>query len=235
MKMLYQSPACQVLPYESTNEELQHQPVSRMLSEHRAEHGQSTRGEVTAQNRTVRNGHASMVISLTGPRSEDITAIAHELERTLFNRGKQVYYLAVGRAMERLRDQFLPRPEDTKAELAELTRRHAQMVHILADAGMVVITGSLSPYQSDREMARRILEPHPFVEIFVNSSSSQPQQEEVAREQIITRVDFSGPRSAQAEDGRYENPAEPLVELDTRRDGITESVSKILWHLAKHQ
>jgi len=232
MKMLYQSP---VLPYESASEELQ--PVSRILSEHRTEHSQWAKGIVTVENRTVRNGHAGQVISLTGPRSEDITAIARELERSLFNRGKQVYYLAVGPAMERLRDQFLPRPEDTKAELAELTRRHAQMVHILADAGLVVITGSLSPYQSDREMARRILEPHSFLEVFVNSHSARmnTQREEAPLPEVITRVDFNGPRSGQTNSDRYEKPDEPLIELDTRQDGIAESVSKILWHLAKHQ
>ena len=231
MKMLDQKPACQILSYQSASEELQRRQVSRVLSTHKAENSQWTSAKVSQSHRAVRNGHASMVITLTGACSEEISAIAAELERTLFNRGKQVYFLASEPIHERLRDQVLPATNDVLAEQAELTRRHAQMAHILADAGLIVITGSFSPYQSDREMAHRLLAPHNHLEVFVNSYS--PDAGEKGRYTTLKRVDFSSVTPTPHGHDDYEAPEHPVVEVDAHRESAAESVGKILWCLAK--
>ena len=52
-----------------------------------------SRGKVTAQQRELRNGHCGYVVWLTGLSSAGKTTIATDLERELFNLGRQAYVL----------------------------------------------------------------------------------------------------------------------------------------------
>ena len=52
-----------------------------------------TRGEVTADHRARRNGHAGSIVWLTGLSGAGKSTIAVELERALFEQGRQVYVI----------------------------------------------------------------------------------------------------------------------------------------------
>lgn len=229
--MLDQNPACQTLSYQSASEAQPNRQSALVASVQNHDRFGKMMGTVNLQRRVMRNGHASLIVALTGQSAEAINAIGIELERTLFNRGKQVYFLPFEHVQKRLHDQMLPAPADELAEKAELTRRYAQMAYILAESGQMVITSSFSQYQADREMAYRILAPHHFLEVFVNSETSScgmvraganilPCNALSLSRQHITRR-------------AYEPPEQPAIELDARRESVAESVVKILWGLAK--
>jgi len=53
---------------------------------------------------------------------------------------------------------------------SENIRRVAEVARLMIDAGLIVITSFISPYQEDREMARSIIGTEKFVEVYLNAA-----------------------------------------------------------------
>ncbi len=179
-------------------------------------------GRVTPQQREMRNGHLGCVIWLTGLSSSGKSTIAGDLERELFNLGRQVYVLDGDRVRHGLCSDLAFSPEDR----AENIRRVGEAAKLFADAGMICITAFISPYRADRDFVRKIVPEGRFVEVFVNAPLAVCEQRDPkglyakARAQEIK--DFTGVSAP------YEAPASPELELRTDQLTVAESVARIL-------
>lgn len=49
----------------------------------------------------------------------------------------------------------------------------------MADAGLIGIVAFISPFQSEREMVRQMMEPGEFVEIFIDTALSVAEERDV--------------------------------------------------------
>ena len=162
------------------------------------------RGRVTARQRELRNSHRACVLWLTGLSSAGKSTIATELERELFNLGRQVYVLDGDRLRHGLCSDLAFSPQDR----AENIRRVGEAAKLFADAGMICVTAFISPYRADRDFVRNLLPPDKFVEVFVNAPLAVCEQRDPkglyakARAQEIH--DFTG---ISAPDDAANNPA----------------------------
>jgi bifunctional enzyme CysN/CysC len=192
---------------------------------HRSDNIYWSHGKVTAEHRARRNGHAARVIWLTGLSGAGKSTIATELERELFNMGKQAYVLDGDNIRHGLCSDLAFSPQDRKENI----RRVGEVAKLFVDAGIICITAFISPYRSDRDLVRAIIPEGEFVEVFVNAPLEICEQRDVkglyakARAQEIK--EFTGVSAP------YENPAQPEIELRTDQLTIQESVSKILEYL----
>ena len=57
----------------------------------------------------------------------------------------------------------------TPEDRAENVRRVSEVAKILVDAGLIVITALVSPFEADRNRAKSIFEEGEFLEVFVNT------------------------------------------------------------------
>lgn len=57
----------------------------------------------------------------------------------------------------------------TEADRVENIRRVAEVAKLFVDVGMITIVAFISPFRAEREMARELVEPGEFVEVFVNT------------------------------------------------------------------
>ena len=57
----------------------------------------------------------------------------------------------------------------TDADRVENIRRVAEVAKLMVDAGLIVLVSFISPFRSERLMARELVEPGEFVEIFVDT------------------------------------------------------------------
>jgi bifunctional enzyme CysN/CysC len=182
-------------------------------------------GKVTYEQRSIRNGHGGKVIWLTGLSGSGKSTIAGELERELFNQGKQTYILDGDNIRHGLCKDLGFSPEDR----AENIRRVGEMAKVLADAGIICITAFISPYRKDRETIRTILKAGEFVEVYVNAPLEICEQRDpkglYAKARAKEIPEFTGISAP------YEAPVKPDVELRTDQLSVTESVSKILEYL----
>jgi bifunctional enzyme CysN/CysC len=179
------------------------------------------RGKVTPAQRAARNGHAGAVVWLTGLSASGKSTIANELERALFERGRQVYVLDG----DNLRHGLCTDLGFTEADRVENIRRVGYVAALLADAGMVVITAFISPYRAGREAARAAAAGARFLEVYVNAPIDVCETRDAKGLYVKARAgqipSFTGISSP------YEPPLSPDLELRTDRQSVAACVSAI--------
>ena len=57
----------------------------------------------------------------------------------------------------------------TDADRVENIRRVAEVAALMADAGLIVLVSFISPFRNERRLAREVVEPVDFVEVFVDT------------------------------------------------------------------
>jgi bifunctional enzyme CysN/CysC len=121
--------------------------------------------EIDALTRAAQKNQSSKVIWLTGLSGSGKSTIANELEKQLFANGLHSYVLDG----DNLRHGINKDLGFTKADRAENVRRVAHIAQLMSDAGLIVIVALISPFSTDRESARSLLEPGKFVEVWVKT------------------------------------------------------------------
>jgi bifunctional enzyme CysN/CysC len=179
-------------------------------------------GKVTAAHRARRNGHAGMVVWLTGLSGSGKSTLATEVERELFNLGKQAYVLDGDNVRHGLCSDLAFSPLDRKENI----RRVGELAKLFADAGLICVTAFISPYRADRDLVRGMLNPGQFLEVYVNAPLEICERRDPkglyakARAQEIR--EFTGVSAP------YEPPIQPELELRTDQLTVAESVARIL-------
>ena len=179
---------------------------------------------VLPKNRALRNGHRGGVVWLTGLSGSGKSALAREVERELFNGGRQVYVLDGDNIRHGLNSNLGFAPEDR----VENIRRVSEVACLMADAGLVVITAFISPYRQDRRRAREIVLEggHEFVEVFVDAPIEVCEKRDVkglySRARAGEIAEFTGISAP------YETPENPEIALRTDRETLQESVARVL-------
>lgn len=150
--------------------------------------------------------------------------MADAVERALFAQGVQTMVLDGDNVRRGLNCDL----GFSDADRAENIRRVAEAAKLLNDAGVVVLTAFISPFESDRANARRIIGDS-FVEVYVSTSLQECERRDVkglyqkARRGEIR--EFTGISSP------YEAPSNPDVIVDTAGKAVEESVRFVLEEL----
>jgi bifunctional enzyme CysN/CysC len=121
--------------------------------------------ELTKSERSKSKGQKAQVLWLTGLSGSGKSTIANALEKKLFSLGMHAYVLDG----DNLRLGLNKDLGFTKEDRAENVRRVAEVAKLLVDAGLIVITALVSPFEQDRAQAKSIFEEGEFKEIFVNT------------------------------------------------------------------
>jgi len=99
-------------------------------------------------------GHRGATVWLTGLPASGKSTVAGRLERLLVSSGRSAYRLDGDNLRHGLNGDLGFDPADR----AENVRRTAHAARLLADAGVLTIVSVVSPYESDRELARAVHE-----------------------------------------------------------------------------
>ncbi|MDB6029856.1 MAG: adenylyl-sulfate kinase [Verrucomicrobiales bacterium] len=179
-------------------------------------------GKINAEMRARRNGHPGCIIWLTGLSGSGKSTIATELERELFNMGKQAYVLDGDNIRHGLCSDLAFSPHDRKENI----RRIGEVAKLFADAGMVVITAFISPYRSDRDLVRQMINEGGFIEAYINAPLDVCEQRDVkglyAKARANEIKEFTGISAP------YEPPLNPELNLETDKLSVAECVTHIL-------
>jgi bifunctional enzyme CysN/CysC len=121
--------------------------------------------ELTKADRSKSKGQKAQVLWLTGLSGSGKSTIANALEKKLFSLGMHAYVLDGDNLRLGLNKDLGFNKEDR----AENVRRVAEVAKLLVDAGLIVITALISPFEQDRAQAKSIFDAGEFKEIFVNT------------------------------------------------------------------
>lgn len=189
---------------------------------HKSENITWSHGKVTLEEREQQNGHPGCVVWFTGLSGSGKSTLATELERELFMRGKHAYVLDGDNVRHGLCSDLGFNPEDRKENI----RRVGEMARLFADSGMICLTAFISPYRSDRELARKIAPPGRFIEVFLSTPIEVCERRDPKGLYVKARTgaikEFTGISAP------YEPPFNPEVELHTEQSSVAECVAAIL-------
>ena len=168
------------------------------------------------------NGHKGQVLWLTGLSGSGKSTIANALEKELYSQGKKTYILDGDNIRHGLNKDL----GFTENDRVENIRRVAEVAKLMCDAGLIVITAFISPFRTEREMARSLFKKDEFKEIYISTPLKIVEKRDPkglykkARKGQIPN--FTGI------DSPYEKPVRPELEIDTSKKSINESIKKIL-------
>lgn len=159
---------------------------------------------------------------LTGLSGAGKSTVAELLEWMLHQEGYHTYILDGDLMRSGLCSDLGFSAEDR----VEQSRRVTQTARMMVDAGLIVIVAVISPFQKEREKARRCFNPNEFIEVYVDTPLATCEKRDVkglyrkARENKIP--DFTGIGSP------YEPPEDPEITLHCGVETPLESVEHIL-------
>ena len=121
--------------------------------------------QIDKQTRAASSGQKPCLLWFTGLSGSGKSTIADRLEQKLFKRGKRTYLLDGDNVRHGLNKDLGFTDEDR----VENVRRVAEVGKLMVDAGLIVLASFISPFRSERDMARGLLDDNEFVEIFVDT------------------------------------------------------------------
>ncbi len=130
--------------------------------------GPSGVSEVTTVERSARYGQQAVTVLFTGLTGTGKTAIAHGVERRLFDRGRAVMVVD-GERMRRGVNQDLGY---TVEDRSENLRRSAHVAKLLNEAGLICLAAFLAPSESVRNRVRETVGKEQFLVIHVTAEES---------------------------------------------------------------
>jgi bifunctional enzyme CysN/CysC len=121
--------------------------------------------DVNKSLRAETKGQKPAVLWFTGLSGSGKSTIANLVEGALFAQGRHTYLLDGDNVRHGLnRDLGF-----TDVDRVENIRRVAEAARLFVDAGLIVLVSFISPFRSERRMARELLGSGEFIEVFVDT------------------------------------------------------------------
>jgi len=184
-------------------------------------------GHITRADRERVLGQQGVTIWLTGLSGSGKSTVAVAAEKVLLERGRAAFVLDGDNVRHGLNKNLGFSPEDR----TENIRRIGEVAKLFTDAGIVTLTSFISPYRSDRDAVREIMEPGDFIEVLVDATVETCESRDVKGLYQKARAgeipEFTGISAP------YEAPEKPELVLDTNRQTVEESVGEVLGYLEK--
>ncbi|QDG51700.1 adenylyl-sulfate kinase [Persicimonas caeni] len=180
-------------------------------------------GKVARKDRERLNGHRGACVWLTGLSGAGKSSIAVELESQLHRRGIHTYILDGDNVRHGLGADL----GFSAADRDEHIRRVGEVSKLFVDAGTIVVSAFISPYQRVRDRVRESMEDGQFIEVHVDASVEACEErdpkglyEKARAGEIDNFTGISAP---------YEAPENPEIVIDTVTDeSAAKSAAKIV-------
>ena len=162
------------------------------------------------------------VLWFTGLSGSGKSTIANALQKRLYSIDRHTYLLDGDNVRHGLnRDLGF-----TDADRVENIRRVSEVSKLMVDAGLITLVSFISPFRSERRMARNMVEDGEFVEVFVNTPLNVAEQRDVKG--LYKRAREGKIKNFTGIDSPYEPPTEPEIEIDTTKVSADEAAEIIV-------
>jgi bifunctional enzyme CysN/CysC len=149
------------------------------------------------------------ILWFTGLSGAGKSTIANLVEKQLHADGRQTYLLDGDNVRHGLNKDL----GFTDQARVENIRRVAEVARLMVDAGLIVMVSFISPFRSERRMARALVEAGEFIEVFVDVPLAQAEARDVKG--LYKKARRGELKNFTGIDSPYEAPENPELHLDT--------------------
>lgn len=168
------------------------------------------------------------VLWFTGLSGSGKSTIANAVEEALYKRGNKTYLLDGDNVRHGLNKDL----GFSEIDRIENIRRIGEVSKLFIDAGLIVLTAFISPFKSDRKIAKSLVEENEFIEIYVNTPLEVCEQRDPKG--LYKKARIGSIKNFTGIDSPYEAPKEAQIEIKTDQLNLEESVKKIINYLIEY-
>ena len=189
---------------------------------HRSENIHWQKMDVSKESRAEQKSQTPKIIWFTGLSGSGKSSIANILEKKLQALGKHTITLDGDNMRHGLnRDLGF-----TAADRVENIRRVGEVAKLMVNSGLICITSFISPFESERKMARSLVSENEFIEVFIDTPLSVCEERDVkglyAKARSGQIPNFTGISSP------YESPEKPEIRIDTTKLSAEAAANQII-------
>ena len=186
--------------------------------------------QATKVNKEIRaktNLQKPCLLWFTGLSASGKSTIANLVEKKLFELNKKTYLLDGDNLRHGLNSDLTFTDIDRKENI----RRVTEVSKLMMDAGLIVLTSFISPFRSDRFLARKSVGSEEFVEIFVDAPLAVCEKRDpkglYKKARLGKLKNFTGISS------KYEKPNNPNLILKSAKFNAKQLADKVFIYLKK--
>jgi bifunctional enzyme CysN/CysC len=172
--------------------------------------------------RSAMKHQRACVLWFTGLSGAGKSTIANLVEKRLHAEGKHTYLLDGDNVRHGLNKDL----GFTEADRVENIRRVAEVSKLMVDAGLIVITSFISPFEAEREMARGLLEDGEFIEVYVSTPLAVAESRDPKG--LYKKARAGQLRNFTGIDSPYEAPRNPDITLDTTTVPVEQAAEQVI-------
>ncbi|MBR8132732.1 sulfate adenylyltransferase subunit CysN [Burkholderia ambifaria] len=185
--------------------------------------------DVDRDARAVQKAQTPRIVWLTGLSGAGKSTIANLVERRLHALGKHTYLLDGDNVRHGLnRDLGF-----AEADRVENIRRVAEVARLMLDAGLVTLVSFISPFRAERDMARALVGPDEFVEVFVDTPLAIAEERDPKG--LYKKARRGELKHFTGIDSPYEPPARPELRIDTVAESPEAAAERIVAYLLRER
>lgn len=178
--------------------------------------------KVSKEQREQSMNQRAVLIWFTGLSGSGKSTLAVQLEARLFEMGFRTYLLDGDNIRAGLNKDLTFTDEGR----VENIRRIGEVAKLLLDAGVVVLSAFISPFQADRRQVKEIVGAENYVEVFVDAPLEVCEQRDVKG--LYKKARAGEVKNFTGIDSPYEEPVNADVVIPTGKLSVEESVLKLM-------
>lgn len=178
--------------------------------------------EITREHHAAVKGQKPAVLWLTGISGAGKSTLGNMVSKKLAALGRHTFLLDGDNIRHGLnRDLGF-----TQADRVENIRRVGEVVKLMTDAGLIVITAFISPFRAERQMVRQMMAPGEFIEVFVDTPLADAEARDVKG--LYKKARSGKLKNFTGIDSPYEAPESPELHIDTTKMTLEEATDAIV-------
>ena len=181
--------------------------------------------DVDKQVRSRQKGQQACVLWLTGLSGAGKSTIANRVEQRLTAAGRHTYLLDGDNVRHGLNKDL----GFTAQDRVENIRRVAEVARLMVDAGLIVLVSFISPFRSERRMARELFAAGEFFEIFIDTPLAEAERRDVKG--LYRKARRGELKNFTGIDSPYEAPEHAEIHIDTTAMSADAAAELIIAHL----